>query len=152
RESLLRLRTHVTTQRHALISQGPVIVDVIVDAVPERLERLEQIYTEQVAAIDAELADVLQPPLAQESGGQETSERLQTIPGVGCITALWMVVATLNFTICASAEQAVAYAGLAPLPRQSGTSVNKRPIFGHAGKLRLRTALSRATVAGARFT
>ncbi|MGO8949340.1 MAG: transposase [Ktedonobacterales bacterium] len=45
----------------------------------------------------------------------------------------------------------VAYAGLAPMPRQSGTSVNKRPCIGHGGNGRLRTALYLATLAGARF-
>jgi transposase len=146
RDSFLRLRNQVTNQRHALV-QGPVVVA----SVCMRLETLEQVYTDHIAAIDAELAEVMQQTVALESGWKESIDRLQTIPGVGLVTALWIVVATMNFTICASAEQAVAYAGLAPIPRQSGTSVNKHPMIGSAGNRRLRTALYLATLAGARF-
>jgi len=80
-----------------------------------------------------------------------TIARLQTIPGIGLLTALWIVVTTMNFTLCSSAEQAAAYAGLAPMPRESGTSVHKRPCIGHTGNGRLRTALYLATLSAARY-
>jgi len=73
-------------------------------------------------------------------------ERLRSIPGVGIITAAWLLVATLNFTLCESAEAATSYAGLAPHPRQSGTSVRGKPTIGHTGNGRLRTALYLATL------
>lgn len=146
RDALLVLRTQITNQRHALL-QGPVVIACVL----ERLNSLEQTLTTQIAQIDAELVDVLQQQTAQESGWTETIERLQTIPGIGLLTALWIVVCTLNFQTCPSSDQLVAYAGLAPMPRQSGTSVNKRPGIGHAGNGRLRTALYLATLAGARF-
>lgn len=58
-------------------------------------------------------------------------------------------VSTLNLTICATAEQAVAYAGLAPTPHQSGTSVRGRAGIGRTGTARLRTALYLATLSAA---
>ncbi|WP_255553047.1 transposase [Ktedonobacter sp. SOSP1-85] len=73
------------------------------------------------------------------------------MPGIGLITATWIVVATMNFTLCADASKAVAYAGLAPMPRASGTSVHQRPCIGHSGNGRLRTALYLATLSAARF-
>jgi len=39
-----------------------------------------------------------------------TLARLQTIPGIGFLTALWIVVTTMNFSLCSSAEPAAAYA------------------------------------------
>jgi len=42
-----------------------------------------------------------------------------------------------------------AYAGLAPMPRQSGTSVWHRPTIGHTGNGRLRTAFYMATLSAA---
>jgi len=64
---------------------------------------------------------------------------------------MWIVVTTMNFTLCASAEQAAAYAGLVHIPREPGKSVYKRPCIGHAGNGRLRTALYLATLSAARY-
>ena len=80
-----------------------------------------------------------------------TVTRLQTIPGSGLLTALWIVVTTMNFSLCSSAEQAAAYAGLAPMPRESSTSIRKRSCIGHTGNGRLRTALYLATLSAARY-
>jgi transposase len=146
RDALLVMRNQVTNQRHALI-QGPVVVQ----SVRERMDRLEQTLTEQIAAIEAELLALLQQDIARECGWAQTIERLQSIPGVGLITSLWIVVSTLNFSCCSSPEQVVAYAGLAPIPRQSGSSVNKYPGIGHCGHGRLRTAVYLATLTAARF-
>ncbi len=41
--------------------------------------------------------------------------------------------------------------GLAPIPRQSGTSVRGRPSIGHSGNARLRSALYMATLSAARY-
>ncbi len=48
-----------------------------------------------------------------------------SIPGIGPITAAWLMVATVNFTTCQTVEQLVAFAGLAPYPRQSGITLNR---------------------------
>ena len=58
---------------------------------------------------------------------------------------------TLNFTIAQTPEQLTASVGLAPLERQSGTSLRGRAQIGHAGNGRLRTALYMATLAAARY-
>ena len=58
---------------------------------------------------------------------------------------------TLNFTACDSVDSLTAYAGLAPMPRQSGSSVWHRPSIGHSGNGRLRTAYYMATLTAARF-
>ena len=76
---------------------------------------------------------------------------LLTAPGIGLITTGWLLVCTLNFSIAQSPEQLTSYVGLAPLERQSGTSLRGRPQIGHAGNGRLRTALYMATLAAARY-
>jgi len=62
-----------------------------------------------------------------------------------------LLVATVNFTLAPGPEALVAYAGLAPMPRQSGTSVHGRPSIGHAGNSHLRSALYLATLSAARY-
>jgi transposase len=146
RDALLQLRTQVMNQRHAL-EQLPVIVATVF----ARLQALERTLSEQIATIDQELDAVLTSDTAKDGSWTKTVTLLETIPGVGRITALWVVVSTLNLTTCSGAKQLVAYAGLAPMPRQSGTSIQKPPGIGHSGNRRLRTALYMATLTGARF-
>ncbi|HXR66191.1 MAG TPA: IS110 family transposase [Ktedonobacteraceae bacterium] len=74
-----------------------------------------------------------------------------TIPGIGILTACWLTVATLNFTLCETAEAATHYVGLAPMMRNSGTSVRSRAQIGHGGHTRARTQLYLATLAAVRF-
>jgi transposase len=155
RDSLLLMRGQVRNQLHAL-RHNPVVVD----QVASRMEILEQALLTQIAQIEEELLAFLSVELEQTSVAEDSSPsqawtrnivRLQTIPGIGLITAMWIVVATMNFTLCASAEQAAAYAGLAPMMQESGTSVYKRPRIGHSGNGRLRTALYLATLSAARY-
>lgn len=126
------------------------------------MEMLDQTSTTQIAEIEAELSALVlpegEPPSGSDPGGENSTSawakniaRLQTIPGIGLISALWIIVCTMNVTLCSSVEQAAAYAGLAPMPRQSGTSVQKRPCIGHSGNARLRTTLYMATLSAARY-
>jgi transposase len=146
RDALLVMRNQITNQHHALL-QGPVVIPTV----RQRLEDIEQTLTDHIATIDAELVTLLEQERAQPDSWAQTITRLQSIPGVGPTTAMWIVASTLNFANCASAEQAVAYAGLAPIPRQSGTSVHKYPGIGHTGHARLRRALYLATLSAARY-
>ena len=50
------------------------------------------------------------------------------------------------FSTCVTVEALTAHAGLTPMPRQSGTSVWYRPVIGHTGNGRFRTAFYTATL------
>lgn len=142
RDSLLGLRRQVLNQHHALLHDQMVIA-----AVADRQLALVATLDAQIAAIEQELEAVV----AQDEAWAASIVRLQTVPGVGLVTAAWVVVATLNFTACANAAAATAFAGLAPRPWQSGTSVRGRARLGHQGDGRLRTALYMATLSAARW-
>jgi transposase len=113
--------------------------------VQTRLAALIVTFTDELAALDAEIAATL----VQDEAWAEAATRLQTITGVGVITTAWLLTATLNFTLCPTPEAATAYAGLAPHARESGTSVHKRPTIGHTGHARLRTVLYLASLSAA---
>jgi transposase len=162
RSSFLELRTQVSNQLHALS-----VSSVVVPAVRQRLEQLIETVNQHIAQLDTELLALVK--VEQESvgsvpaeGDEEPADALEpqwkaaialllTIPGIGLLTACWLVVATLNFTLCETAEAAVHYVGLAPMLRSSGTSVRGRAQIGHSGHARARTQLYVATLAAARF-
>jgi transposase len=137
RDDLLNLRQQVDNQLHALRHYPEVIPEV-----RARMARLLATFEEQLTEVEAEITAAL----CQDSAWAAAAQRLQSITGVGWVTAAWTLVTTLNFTTCDTVEALTAYAGLAPMPRQSGTSVWHRPAIGHTGNSRLRTALYMATL------
>jgi transposase len=72
---------------------------------------------------------------------QELLTRLQTIPGIGSKTGIMLVVLTGGFDRFTSASELCSYAGLTPLTRQSGSSINGRPRISKIGNQKLRNLL-----------
>ena len=140
RDALLDLQQQVRNQLHALDQLPEVIVTV-----RERFESLLATFATQLATVEAEITEVWQ----HDATWATAAQRLQSIKGIGWVTAAWTLVTTLNFTTCDTVEGLTAYAGLAPVPRQSGTSVWHRPTIGHTGNGRLRTAFYMATLSAA---
>ena len=140
RDGLLHIRTQLRNQLHAL-KQHPVVVEVV----RSRLETLIKTLDEQITQIEAELEEVL----TTDEEWNASAQLLQTIKGIGLITTICLLVATLNFTTCETVEALTAFAGLAPALHQSGSSVWHKPSIGHTGKARLREALYLATLSSA---
>jgi transposase len=141
RDSLIHLRTQVQNQHHALLHEA-----VVVEAVVARQTALLANLTEQISAVERELRELLD----SDDAWAASIVRLQSIPGVGLVTAAWLVVATANFTACATASAATAYLGLAPHPWESGSSVRGKPHIGHSGNARVRQALYMAALSAIR--
>jgi transposase len=142
REALIQIRTQVRNQRHALSRQPRIIAEV-----QQRMDRLLDTLNDQIAEIEGELAAALR----QDESWSVAAERLQTITGVGMVTASWILVTTLNFTLCPTAEAAASHAGLAPYVRSSGSSVRGRAQIGQAGNRHLRRALYLASFSATRY-
>ena len=140
RESLLEMRQQLRNQLHALTHNPTSIASV-----RSRMESLLQTLTTQLEQVETELEQALESDLTWAASAQ----RLQTIPGIGSLTAAWLLVTTLNFTLCQTVEELTAYAGLAPHAYQSGTSVHGRASIGQTGNASLRTALYLATLSAA---
>lgn len=141
RDGLVTMRQQARNQRHAL-TQWPVVVagaEAQLTAVIADLDR-------RIATLEGEIATALAGSEWSASLGYLTSA-----PGIGLLTAAWLLVATVNFTLGETPEAVVAYAGLAPVPRQSGTSIRGTAQIGHGGNERLRTAVYLATLSAARF-
>lgn len=106
------------------------------------MEALVETLKQQLLEVEAEI----QQALNQDQQWAASVQLLQSIKGIGWLTAAWLLVTTLNFTTCETPEAVTAYAGLAPTLFQSGSSVWHKPVIGHTGQTRLRTALYMATL------
>ena len=146
RDGLVTMRQQARNQLHALV-QWPVVV-----------AQAEAPLRAVIGDLDARIA-VLEGEIAQVLAGSEWAASLgylTSAPGIGLLTAAWLLVATLNFTLGETPEAVVAgcplgRTGLAPVPRQSGTSIRGAAQIGHSGNERLRTAVYLATLSAARF-
>lgn len=142
RLSLMDLRQQVKNQLHALS-----VCPLIVPEVQSRMESLITTFTQQIKQVEKELEEVVN----QDKEWAKSISLIQSIPGVGLLTACWLVVLTLNFTTCQRVESLTNYAGLAPMERRSGTSVRGRPHIGNGGNHELRKSLYMASLPASRF-
>lgn len=140
RDALVSMRQQARNHRHALL-QWPVVIEAVKTQVDAVMTDLDQ----RIATLETEIAAIL-----ADGAWFQSAALLQTLPGVGVITTAWLLVATLNFSISATSAGLAAYAGLVPLPRDSGSSIRGRPRIGHGGHSRLRAALYLATLSAAR--
>jgi transposase len=141
RDDLVTLRTETRNRQHAL-AQLPLRPP----AVEEPLAAVVRVVEEQIAALDAAIK---QHATASASVAADIA-RLETIVGVGLLTAAVVVAETRPLWGNATPRQVVAYAGLDPAPHQSGTAVRGAGHISKTGNARLRQAVYMAAVTAAR--
>lgn len=140
RDAVMEMRQQARNQHHAL-RQWPVQVATVV----AQFEAIIADLDGRIAQLEGEITQTLR------DGAWAASVRLlESIPGVGLTTMAWLLVATVNFELCPTSEAAAAYAGLAPMAHESGTSIRGRPQIGPGGHAQLRKALYMATLSAAR--
>jgi transposase len=142
RGALVRIHAQTANRRHALNYRIAHI-----QSVRTRQEELHKLLRRQIKGIDRELARVI----AQDADWQVTAERITSIPGVGLVTAAWLMMLTNNFTTCDSPKELAAFIGLIPRRRQSGESLNTYRSVGHVGHDDIRQHLFVVTMSCLRY-
>lgn len=142
RDAVLDMRTQERNRLHALSYRPQVNA-----AVQERFQAHVGFLEQELKAIEQQITHLLQTI----PDWHEAAQRLLSIPGIGQVSAAWLLVATVNFSSCPSPEDAAAYAGLVPHPRTSGTSRRSKTGVGKGGHARLRSTLYMATLSAVRF-
>ena len=98
-----------------------------------------------------QLMDQIRKHIDRHPSLKEDKELLETIPGVGEITALWVLAELPDVNQFDSAQGAATYAGLNPCERRSGTSIRGRTRLSKAGNRHLRKALYMPSLAAKRY-
>jgi transposase len=115
-----------------------VMQDIVetIGALDERIERLSEAAV-RLARSDAGIAADI--------------DNLSSIKGIGEATAVVVVAELAGLPVDMTADQVVAYSGLDPRTRESGSSVRSRGAISKRGNARLRGALYMPALAAARF-
>lgn len=142
RDDLQQVRVETRNRQHAL-ARLPAVPAAVHDSWAALLAVIEtQLQAVDVAIREQAAASVT---LASEIA------RVQTIVGVGLLTAAIIVSETQSLRGQATPQQVVAYAELDPAPHQSGTSVRGACHISKTGNARLRQAMYMAALSAARF-
>lgn len=145
---ILELRALLTYREH-LISERIRIRQIV--ATVHGAQIIEASTADHIAMLGKKIKEVAAQlrALLKQSPLQEQAGRLQTIPGIGWLTAA-AILAHLPFEQLRNSKAAAAYAGLCPAERLSGTSVHGRPYLSKTGNADLRRALYMPAMSAAR--
>jgi transposase len=94
REALAGLRQQARNQAYAL-RQWPVVVAAALQAIEDVIAELDT----QIGELDAAIVQVL-----RDGAWAASAELMQTIIGIGPLTTAWVLVLTINFTLCPNAD------------------------------------------------
>jgi len=116
RDDLVTTRTQFRNQLHAM-NQHARPQSFLFDILYYHIEQL----TRHIQQLEQHIQQLLN----SDHQWHVATQRLLTIPGIGTITAAWILTSTHCFERCETPDQAAAYAGLVPHPNQSGQSQKK---------------------------
>ena len=128
---LIKSRTMFKNRLHAMKHKAVDHRSVIINP----LKRIVLDLTKQVEKLENELKKLIQEHNA------DLFSRLQTIPGIGKSTAMFMIVMSDGFKKFASAKQFTCFIGLSPVEKRSGSSVRGRSGISKQGNGKLRNLL-----------
>ena len=74
-----------------------------------------------------------------------------SIPGIGKQTAIYLLIVTKNFTTFKEARQLACYAGIAPFPYQSGSSINGRTKVNNLADKKLKSLLNMCALSANKY-
>jgi transposase len=108
----------------------------------EQQERIVAFLTQEIKAVEVDIKAHIKahPEL------QKTFELLVSIKGVGPVIAAYMIGNTHNFKRFSNARKFNCYAGIAPFPYQSGTSLKGRARVSHLANKDTKTLLNLAAI------
>jgi len=101
-----------------------------------------------IEAIEKELENII----AQHKEIDDNYRSVCSVPNVGKITALHLLVATNNFKRFDDAKQLASYCGIAPFEYRSGTSVRGKTKVNHMANKKLKKALHLCAISSLRHT
>lgn len=134
--SLYRCQQNLKTQ-HTQVSNYLENEDGLPKVIITTYKKLLKEIEKQIDNIELSISNILADnPLIKQA-----YDNLQTIPGIGKITAIAMLAEVPDFSSFADARQLAAYAGLTPRQRTSGTSLKGKSRLSKIGSASLRKAL-----------
>lgn len=127
-DALKRMRTQELNR----LKSGQT-ASIVQEMIRKHIDFLDQ----EIAQLEGQIDDHID----HHSGLKKDAELLESIPGIGSLTAAILMAEIKDINRFDSASELASYAGLSPQKRQSGTSVRGRSRLSKIGNATLRKAL-----------
>lgn len=108
-------------------------IALAVKIMKEEIKRIK----EQMQEIEKEMLKVVK----NDPDMKHIFDLITTVPGIGPITALYLIIYTENFTRFGNARQFASYCGIAPFENTSGSSIRGKTKVSHYANKRLKAIL-----------
>lgn len=122
------------------------------DPVVKKLQReqrtISRQYQKRILQLEVEMKTLIRNNKAISTNYQ----LLLSVPGIGPINAIHLLITTKNFTAFATWRQYAAYAGTAPFEYRSGTSIKGRAKVNHFANKKAKTLLTTAATNAKRYS
>lgn len=101
-------------------------------------EKQLKLVKEQVSRTEKQIENAIK----EDEHLQKSLKLLCSIPGIGLVTAVALILATNNFTAFNDSRKFASYCGVAPFEHTSGTSIRGRTKTSHLANKRIKALLS----------
>ena len=139
---LLSLRDKLVKQR---AGYKTTLKETLLAMPDEQNQTYAVIHAEQISALTKSIKIVekeLQKIIASDDELTSLYRLITSIDGVGNQTAMFMIAFTAGFTLFENSRKFASYAGIAPFPYQSGTSIHGRTRISSLGNMKFKSLLS----------
>ena len=135
RDQLVRLRTSLknSLQSHQEYQQISAMGFVTKD-IQKNIARLD----DSVDACEKQIKEIIK----SEEDLLQNFKMATSVKGIGLVIASFMLVSTNNFTGFENGRKYACYAGIAPFPNESGTSIKKKTQVSHLANKKIKTLLT----------
>lgn len=110
-------------------------------------EKQLKLVKEQVSQTEKQVENSIK----EDDQLQNSLRLLSSIPGIGLVTAVALILATNNFTAFDDSRKFASYCGVAPFEYTSGTSIRGRTKTSHLANKRIKTLLSNGAATAIQF-
>ena len=118
-------RTRLLSQKNANQTYLKELNDINDKATQKALKQVYKTAIEGLGKSIIAIEKLIKELIKSDDSLQKSYDLLLSVPGIGNITAIYLIVCTNNFTGNISGKQLASYAGVAPFGNSSGTSIKK---------------------------
>ena len=142
-----KLKT-LNTQRDKIVksittfSQTNEAKDYLPDALTKEMVAINNNILKNLKKNLQKIEEHIQEIINQNEALKKNYELVKSVPGIGVQTSIYLLIVTKNFTIFNNARKLACYAGVAPFPYQSGTSIKGKTKVHHFADKKLKSLLN----------
>jgi len=101
----------------------------------------------QLALLDEKIKKLIR----EDENLFEQQQLLKSIPGIGEVTSVYLLMATKGFTTFANARKFACYSGVAPFEHTSGTSIKGKTRVSHLADKKMKTLLHMVSLTAIKY-